>query len=390
MANELVNGWDAAVLLASEVTFGTTPDPATSQSFEFIDIDTGPAELGEVRGKKDRGAGRGMQSAFVEGRVKPIPWSIDASVKSRATNATVPQEAVLYKAAGLTEAVGGSSVTYTVVGAPDVYGASVYRVIGKSPYIYEAEQLRGGVVKTLRFSGGDTEIMVRASGEAIGKYFLGYAPSITLADGSGTSLTPADAEEAYRLGEGWYQCQSEVLKVTANPFTGSALTIARAQLSTTGAAHSAQVLRPYIPTLTYAGSPISEGGTVTTTIGGVAYRTTKWSIDLTTGIDLMPGQSGSRYVLGPKVIRYDATVNVTLALTREQVGMFGKVRSRATQSISIVQSTGTAGGIFTAALPYTEMNPFKTPTPTNDITFVDVSFRCRDNSGNDMFTLTLT
>lgn len=388
--NEPVNAWDAACLLKSEATFGTTPDPATDQSFEFISCDTGPAELGEIRPKKDRGVGRGMQSAWVEGRYKPIPWSIESSVKSRATNATVPAEAPLYKAAGMTEAVGGSSVTYTLAGAPDVYGLSLYRIFGKSPYSYEAEQLRGGVAKTLSWSGGDAELMLKASGEAISKSHLGYSASITLADGSGTSLVFADAEEGYRFGLGFYQCQSEVIKITAMNYSTFTATIARAQLSTTGAAHSAQVLRPYIPTLTYAGSPISEGGTCTVTIGGVAYRAMSWGIDFTTGIDLLPGQTGSAYVLGNKVIRYDAKVSVKLVLTREQVGLFGKAKARATQSISLVQSTGVAGGIATFALPYTEIDPFKVPDTANDVAIVDLSFRCRDNSGNDMLTLTLT
>ncbi len=193
---------------------------------------------------------------------------------------------------------------------------SIYRALGKSPFVYEAEQLRGGVVKTLSWTGGDTELMLKASGEGIGKYVLGYSASVTLADGSGTTLTFANAEEAYRFGFGFYQIENEVIKITARP-TSTTATIARAQISTTGAAHAGVPMRPYIPTLTYAGSPISEGGTVTCTVDGVTLRALSFGIDFTTGLDLLPGESGSRYVQGPKAIRYDLKAKVKLVLARE-------------------------------------------------------------------------
>lgn len=396
MSGESVNGWDAAVLLVSDAslaTFGTVVAPAAAQAFEFIDCDMGPMEVGDVRGKKDRNPGRGMQNAFVEGRVKPIPFSIDASVKSRAAADTVPRESVLYKAAGLLETVNAAtSVVYTVpadpVGAASLLGASMYRVFGKSPYTYEAEQLRGCVVKTLSWSGGDKELMLKAAGEGIGKYVLGYSASVTMLIGA-TTLTFANAEEAYRFGFGYYQVESEVILITARPSTTTA-TITRAQLGTSAAAHTTVPMRAYIPSLTYAGSPISEGGTCTATFDGVATRVLSWGIDLTTGIDLLPGESGSKYVQAPKVVRYDGKVNAKLVLAREQVSLLGKARDRNTCALTIVQSTGTAGGIVTFSIPYTEVVAMKVPSTTNDVAIVDVAFRLRDNTANDMLSISYT
>ncbi len=395
MAGESVNAWDMAVLSIAESTFGTTPNPAATQAFECISMDTGSMEVGDVRGKKDRNTGRGMQSGFVEGRVKPIAWSLEYSMKSRATNATVPPDSGLLGAAGFAATTPGSnSVLYSLVGSPipatNFAGVSLYRIFGKSPYSYEAEQLRGGVVKTINWSGGDSELMVKVSGEAIGKYVLGYSASVTLVDGSGTTLTFANAEEAYRFGLGWYQIESEVIKITARP-TSTTATIVRAELTTTGAAHTAVPMRPYIPTLTYAsGSPISEGGTVSVTVDGVTLRAMAFNIDFTTGMDMLPGESGSKYIQGAKSVRYDLKAGVKLVLAREQVSLLGKARDRNTCAITIVQSTGTAGGIVTFSLPYCEVMPFKVPDTANEVAIVDVDFRVRDNSGNDAFTLTLT
>lgn len=396
MAAESVLGWDAAYVLATEATFGTTPLPAASQAFEAFSIDMGPMEVGDVRGKKDRSSGRGMQGAFVEGRVKPIPFSIEASVKSRAAVDTVPQESALYRAGGLTQTVsGGVSVAYSLGATPketanSFAGVSIYRALGKGVAVYEAEQLRGGVVKTISWSGGDKELTVKAAGEAIGKYHQGYSSSITLAAAGTLSLVFANAEEGYRFGLGYYLVESEAIQITAMNYTTFTATIARGIFGTTAAAHAAKPLTPYIPTLTYLGSPISEGNTVTATLDSVALRAMAFNIDLTTGMDMLPGESGSKYVQDAKVLRYDLKGSIRLVLAREQVALLGKAKQRNTCALSVVQSTGTAGGIVTFSMPYCEVVPLKVPDTTNDVAIVDCALRVRDNSGNDAFTMTCT
>ncbi len=391
-----VLAWDMAALVAGEASFGTITDPAASQAFECMSFKTGVGvAVGEVRGKKDRNVGRNMQSGFVEGRVKPIAWNIEASVKSRAANDTVPRESALYRGGGLTQTVnGGASVVYTLPAAPietanSFASVSLQRLFGKSPYVYEAEQLRGGIVKALSWNGGDSELMLKASGEAADKYLQGYSASVSMLIGDVT-LTFADAEEGRRFGLGYYQVESEIIKITARPSTTTA-TISRAQLSTAAAAHAAVPMRPYIPTLTYAGSPIAEGGTVTCTLDGVAPRVLSFGIDLTTGLDSAPGESGSKYIQRAVVKRNDIKVKLKLALSQDiGVSMLGKARDRNTCALTLVQSTGAAGGIITFSLPYTEVMPFEVPDTQNDEAIVDVSLRVRDNSGNDAFTLTYT
>ena len=116
--------------------------------------------------------------------------------------------------------------------------------------------MRGAVCTQLSFSGGDSELMLKAGGKGIGKYHQGYSSSITLADGSGTSLVFANAEEGYRFSLGYYQVESEIIRITAMNYSTFTATIARAQLSSTGAAHSTKAMGEWRTclSLTLAGS----------------------------------------------------------------------------------------------------------------------------------------
>lgn len=391
MANEPILGWDARVLTMIESTFGTTPALAGSDAIEAILCDMGPTEVGVTRGQKDKTQGRSMTSKFVEGRVEPIPFSITTTVKSRAAVDTVPKESQLYRAAGLIQTVNGSTnVTYTITSNPTVPGLSVLRVLGTDPTAYHAEQGRGGVVKSLAWSGGDNgnELQLKADGAFIGKNHAGYIDSITLADGVGTSLT-VSAAESYRLSVNMLmKCESEVIKITSVNYATGACVIERAQLGTSGVAHAAKPLYPHIPTLTLAGSPISEAN-LTVNIDGAAERCTKFNIAYTSGIDHLPGESGSKYVQGNKTVRCDVKGTVSLVMKRENVAFLGKATQRKLVVLNIVAGTG-AGGIVTFNMPYSEIEPFIVPDSPNDVVAVDMSFRSRGNSGNDIMDITLT
>lgn len=398
MSAEPIAAWDGRVLVAGESAFGTVPNPAAAQGIEFISIDTGAMELGEVRPRKDRNSGRGMTSSYVVGRVKPMPWSLETSIKSRATNNTTAAEAALYRAAGLGVNDTGSSIIYSFSGAPLVDAflvpVSIYRALGigtnSSSSRYYAEQLRGGVVKNIQWSGGDRELIAKFSGDAIGKYHLGFSSSVTLADGSGTSLVFANAEEGYRFGLGWYQIESEIIKVTAMNYSTFTATIARAQLSSTGAAHAAKPMVPYLPSLTYAGNPIAET-TCTVTIDSQSIRFTSFVIDFNTGIELGPGETGSAYVQTPIAKRCSAKVTLKGMMRREDVALLGKANQKATPlACTIVCGTG-AGSIVTFSLPYCELDAMAVPDNANDMAMWSISLRTRDSAtGNDLFGFTLT
>jgi hypothetical protein len=402
MASEIINAWDKRVLVGNEGNVGagwlTTPSPAASQALEFVKLDPGPGEVGEIRAKKDRAIGRGMTTGYVKGRVKPIPFTLDVTQKSRALADTVPNESALMKAAGLVQTVtGGTSVAYTPTPNPIEAGAFsglslMYRngQGGTTPNAFAGEQLRGGAVKQIQWSGGDKELSTKFSGEVAGKYHLGYSPSITLADGVGLSLVFANAEEAYRFGQvGWYQVESEIIKITAINYSTFTATIARAQLGSTGAAHAAKALYPYLPAISYTGSPISEAS-CTCTFNGNALAMQAFDLTLTTGLELGPGETGSAYAQTVLVKRYDVKATLKGVMRREYMSFLGQATQQATPlALTIVCGTG-AGGIVTFSMPYCEIDPTKLDDDANGPQMLNLSLRLRDNAGNDMFAVTYT
>lgn len=405
MSANPVNAWDLLVLAATESTIGTTPTPANDAAYAALALETvncslGPAEVGVIRAKQDRAQGRNMQSGWVEGRVQPIAWSLDTSLKSRSAVDTASALLPLLKAAGLLHTINsGSNVTITAPGQPIESGAfagvSLYRFLGSGLATHEAEVLRGCVVKALSLEGGGGEVMAKFAGVGIGKTtstgqagVLGRLDSITLASGVVTSLT-VTTEESYRLAPGYYKCESEVIQVTACTPGGTSATIVRGALGSTAAAHAAQPLVPYRPAATFTGSPISEAS-ASVTLGGIAARCRSWNLDIITGMDLLDPETGSRYSQGAKYTRFDAKVKLQLVLSGDQVSLMGKATARPNLALAIVQGTGT-GSSITINAPYCEVVAFAPPDTVSDIAIVDVELRLRGSAtGNDTVNIVLT
>lgn len=394
-----VNAWDARFFAVSESTFGATPTPANeaalaARAIEAVSLSLGPSgELGAMRPKQDRGLGRGMQNAWVEGRVQPVAFELAQSVKSRSAVDAAPHELAAYKAAGLKVTTNGStSVVLSCVAAPvssgDFAAVSLRRSLGSGLAAYEAEELRGGVVRSLKWEGGDKELMLTASGVGVGKTHHGSLESITV-NNSATSLT-ITAEESYRLRPGYYLCESEIITVSACAAGGTSATIARGALGSSAAAHTAQPMQPLVPSgIAFTGVPIPET-TCTVTIGGVTVRAMSFSVEYISGLDLTPGETGSKYAQGVKETRYDVKASIKVALSADDVAMLGKVTARTNVAVSISQGTG-AGAVATFSMPYCELDPIAVPDTVNDIAIADISLRVRDDSaGNNALTVTLT
>lgn len=379
-----VNVWNKSVLAKVETVFGTAEAPVSSAGLEVIEIDMGPVEKPEVRAKKDKTAGRDNTLEFVEGRVSTIPFSIDTSVKSRATATTAMKESAILRAAGLIETVGGSDVTYGLSSDPTPVGLTVHAASGTGTGTRLAEVGRGGVIESLEFSGGDKELTLKASGRFVGKTHLGYAV-VTFADGVTTTFSFATAADAYRFEPGYYKVENEVVLVTAVNYGAGTGTATRAQLTTTAAAHAAQPMYGYVATPTVSGSPISEA-LDSVTLDGVAVRALNWSVRMQTGMKHLPHGSGSAYAPGAFATRVSTSAQLRLALTDEEVAWLGKATERKSVALSIVAGT-TAGGIFTFSMPYCELEAPRIPDPANDLAIVDLALMVRGSAGNDSFAL---
>lgn len=405
MSTNPVPSWNSLVAIAAESTFGTPPAPADTTAYaalmvEQMSCNLGPFEQGMTSPKPDRAPGRGNTTAFIEHRVPPMPWQMAMSLKSRSAIDAAPREGTaLYKMAGLTQTTNAStsyvlSPANTPAESSLLVSGSIRKWHGSGDACTLMETLAGAICSQLVWTGGDKELRLAASGMGVRKYTQGSLDSITLANGSTTTLGHT-AAESYRLDKGYFACESEIIEIANRTDVGygsTSSTIARGVLGSSGAAHSAKQFRPYHPTPAFAGSPIAEP-TSTVTIGGVSFRVLSWEFSLNTGIALLDPETGSAYVQGTKAVRYSAGLKMSLYMLGDRVSLAGLQAQRATagvQAVSIVQGTGT-GGIFTLACPYAEFEPTTPSDAENDVAVVNVSMRLRDNStGANMFSITLT
>ena len=392
--NNPVNVADSRLLIVSEATFGVTPTPSdvatyAARALEFVTANVGPVEQGNVRDKQDRSLGRGMRSGYVEGRKEPGELSIVTSIKTRAAATTALKELALYKAAGL-KATTGASVVLSTPANPvedgDFASASVELIAGSGAASTKAETVRGCVVKSLKWEGGDKELMLTASGASNGNHVTrGALESITVIIGA-TTLTHT-AEESYRLQPGYYLCESEVILVGTVTAGATSTGITRAQLGTSAAAHTSKPLYPYLPSgIAFTGAPIAEP-TATVTVDGVALRAMAFSVELMSGLDHLPGETGSAYTQGVKTTRYDVKASVKMVLHVDDVALLGKATARKSVAVSLVQGTA-GGGRVTFAMPTCEIAPPVVPDTVNDVAIIDLEMRVRDNAGNDAITIT--
>lgn len=403
MGSNVVPGYNPILFVADESALGTAVAPADTAAFgaqalSTIEADMGPVQAPDTRGKQDRGLSRDMQDGFVSGRYLAVPWNVVTSLKTRGDADDAPRELALWKATGLKRTVNSStsyvlSPSNTPVASLDFVSQTMTRVLGRSPGEMELERLLGCFAESVKLEGGDKEVTATFSGQAQQKGVGTGLASISLADGSATSLT-VSAAESYALCEGLYICESEIIGIGSVTYGGTSVSIQRGMLGTSGAAHSSKPLYPYIPLsdISYAGTPISEALTTTFTFDGGAFPVLNWSVDIKTGLQALPGETGSALPFqGLKATRVDVACSLNFLLKGDDVRKFNKARARTDMAVSIVQGT-TAGGIITVSFPHCELVAPTAKDNANDSIPVSATLRIRGSGAStpDSFAITLT
>lgn len=399
MTANAVNAWDRTVLAASESTFGTAVNLAASQALRMVSVAMGKsAQTGNVRPVKDRPSGRGMVSEYLEGDVEPFDFALEYSQRGRSAVDAAAFDLAVLKAAGLKQTINGSTSTViSLVPTPIENGEfaslQLARFLGSGAALAQAEVLQGCVVKSLVWSGGGQEVMVKASGQGISKAHAGRIDSITFAS-SGTTSVTLSVLDAAKLSPGMaMQCESEAVTVSTVDYTTGVTTFVRGAYSTSAAAHTAKPLYPYVPaSLSYGGvSPLSEAN-ASAILGTISpIRIIDWTVELTTGMDLLPAETSSQYRQGPKSVRHDVKVKMKAVLSQDRTDLMGLARSRSLLQLTLNQGAG-VGGIMSFVLPYCEVMPFEVPDTAGDIAIVDLELRTRNNgtTGDNAMSITLT
>jgi len=402
MGSNPLAGYNPVLIAQSESALGTIPAPADVAAFAAaavptIKADLGPVQTPAVRAAQDRGLGRGNTNQFISGRYEIVPWSVMMALRSRADADDPLRELAFWKACGFpitTNAATSVVISQgnTPIESTDFVSLGLTRILGRSPGEMELERLAGCFAESVRIEGGDKEVMLTFAGQGQSKGVGTSVASLSVADGSTTTVT-VSADESYAfLGGGYYIWESEIVLVAPATAGATSISITRAQLGSSGAAHSSQPLYPYIPAgISHGGAPISEALTTTVTFDAVAFRCLNWGIDIKTGMAALPGETGSALPYqGVKATRYDVTPSFSFVCKGDDVRKLNKARARKEIAVSFLQGT-TAGGIITAAFPQCEAVGMKIEDNANDTVTVSGQLRCREvAAGNGMFTLTFT
>jgi len=398
MSANPINAHMRTLLAASESTFNTPVALAAAQAMRAVTVNLGRAsQPGNVRAARDRASGRGLVSEFLEGDKDPVDFSLEYSQRGRSAIDSASFDLAVMKAAGLKQTINGSTSTVlSLVPTPIENGEfaslQLARFLGEGAALAEMELLSGGVVKSLKWSGGDKEVTVMAAGQGASKLFGGRIDSFTFSLAGTTSVT-ISAAEAKKLCAGLsYQIESEIVTCTAVNYSTGATTWTRGAYASTAAGHTAQPLYPYLPpSLSYGGtSPISEA-TASAILGSISpMRIMSWEVDLTTGIDLLPAETSSAYRQGPKSVRHDVKVKLKMVMPQDRADLLGYSVNRDTLQLTLSQGTST-GGIITFVMPYCEVMPFEIADTADDIAIIDLELRVRNNTtGDNAMTITLT
>ncbi len=400
MGSNVVPGFNPIFIATDEVTLGTPVAPANVAAYALAALATikcglGNAQSPAVRPKQDRGLGRGMQDGFVAGRYDPVPWSVEASMKTRSAIDAVPRDLALWKSTGLGRTVNAGvsyvlAPTATPVESADLVTQTFRRILGRSPGEMQYEHLAGCFADTVKIEGGDKEVMATFSGMGQVKA-TAAATTITFASGVDTAITVTAAETRKYAPGVYYICESEIVLCTAVTYGSTTVTFARAQLASSGVAHAAKAIYPYIPTgIAYSGSPISEATTTTATMFGITVPVLKWAVTIKTGLSPSPGETGSAYFQKVITKRFDVECTFDVLLKGDDVALFNAARAQTANAVTLVQGTA-VGGVVTIGLPYTELMAPEAQDSANDEVIVSCSLRVRDDTnGNNAFSITLT
>ncbi len=119
-------------------------------------------------------------------------------------------------------------------------------------------------------------------------------------------------------------------------------------------------------------------------------RALNFTLDLTTGGKLLPGESGSKYVQGAAFGRNEVKAGAKLVVKSDDVALYNKATQRKNCAVSFVMGS-VAGAIYTFSIPQAEIEAPKLPDNANDFATADISVRVRDSAaGNDAFNLVIT
>lgn len=323
-------GSDLVGFFKPESTYGVAIKPAAGDAFRATSITMGAPVGREFPGDRRNTRSRIEQTIT---RTPVQPWSASGILRPSGTLGTAPDIGdMLTHAMGTETVAGGTSVTYSLLKDPTALSGAIYRSTTDL-----TEGVYGAVVQNLSFNwSGDSYVTWTMSG--VGKEYI--QTGNTLANGTGSSATALIVDDADFFSP--YSvislASSDDIQVTAVNYSTNTLTIASSSWSDNA------VIKPYVPTGTYAGNPLfgtkgslslDNGSSTVTHLGG--------SISINTGIDLLNTEYGGSSATDVTVPAYrEVTGSIDFLVRKDEVYLFNEFRRGVAQDVLIsIGSTAT-------------------------------------------------
>lgn len=362
-----------------------------------------PAAAVELTETDERTGFAGVRDT-VEGKIVPSAWSLSTYVTGADAAGTPPKHGLLLKKGfGVETIVGGVSVTYAPADTTSELTCSLWQFFKFGTNLANlARALRGGIVNQIGLSlAGSEPGRWTFQGFAAAELFAGVVTLQTTVDAIATSFV-LQSGHGRRIDLGaapaatdflYLKIENEIVKVTA--VVVDTLTVARGQLGSTAAAHTAPVeIAPWMP----AGDPDPRD---------VIQKVTVGSIDLgaltgLVGIDFTMTLNNN---LVPRLDEYaqGAATGFPPSRTRQVTGTLRCYAKQANVAIlsdlrrglevNAVIKAGVAGSgtaLMTLTLPrFKFMKPFAIDTSRPDVA-IQGEWQAFETAGNDEATLIYT
>jgi len=323
-------GSDLVGFFKPESTYGVAIKPAAADAFRATSITMG-APVGREFPNDRRNTRSRIEQTITRTPVQP--WSASGILRPSGTAGTAPDIGdMLTHAMGTATVSAGTSVTYSLLKDPTALSGAIYRSTTDL-----TEGVSGAIVQNLTFNwSGDSFVTWTISG--IGKNYI--QTGNTLANGTGSSATALIVDDADFFSP--YSvisiASTDDVQVTAVNYSTNTLTIASTSWSDNA------VIKPYVPTGTYAGDPLfGTAGTLSLDNGSSTITHLGGSISVNTGIDLLNTEFGGSSATDVTVPAYrEVTGSIDFLVRKDEVNLFNEFRRGVAKDVIITIGDTTA------------------------------------------------
>ena len=372
-----------------ETSFGTAAQPAATDALKVLPGTQFGAATITRTDRMDNRATRDLLER-ITGNIDPVEFTIETYIMPSGAAGTAPDCGPLLKAAfGVETVVGSTSVTYSTT---DTQSAQKSLTLVDNMSYVVSQHLIGAIVDKVKISG--------SGGEPPKFTFTGRAKNHILTGRStlsgafaGSTVTVADGS-MFRAGSLVAIIDPTTLAVVdSNSGAGFPVaSIATNAVTVTGSpagTDAADIMVPWTPSQTTAGSPLSGKDLTTCTIGGTAVRVMAWEVELDNGYNLHADEAGQQTFTdrdeGHRVITCKLTFKA-----RQDWAVFMAERSEFGAHAIVLALNAGAGKILTISLPYTEYEYEQISAPDNGVATFALPGRALGSAGNDALTAAFT